>query len=290
MVLEPSTEYVNKHHKQPDVVNIHMSMLIKAYQRLLADIRDLSGLPLGAPDEITYEWVLTEGPKLEKECLAYIEGRQLEQPVFPEWLKPLWDAFVLKQDGRFLRWVRQVLLFCYKAEYEPSNQQIKDAQAIFEETDSSCGVWNSSLATTGPSALLRSARQIVGRVIYRIDWEGIECDHGPGAVFPPCKPDEKTRFLTLYRSIQEKYPYDRYLWCLPSFWEDIMVEENKGTIKESGDIVSKLTAVPKDSRGPRLICVHPKEAIWIQQGQRHKLEAAINASPITRGRDRKSVV
>jgi hypothetical protein len=31
-------------------------------------------------------------------------------------------------------------------------------------------------------------------------------------------------------------------------------------------IEAKLIAVPKDSRGPRLICVHPAESIWIQQG------------------------
>jgi hypothetical protein len=265
-------------------MNIHMSMLIDAYDRLLADIRDLSGLPLGAPDEITYEWVLKEGPKLEKHCLAYIEGRELEQPVFPEWLKPLWDAFILKKDGRLLRLVRQALLFCYKAEYEPTHEQLKEAQASFEETDSSCGVWTSAFKGTVPTTLLRSARRIVGRVIYRIDWKEIEPNHGPGAVYPPCNPDEKTRFLTLYSSIQREYPYDQYLWSLPSFWEDIMVYERSGRIKESDDIIAKLVAVPKDSRGPRIICVHPKEAIWIQQGQRLKLEAAINASPITRGR------
>jgi hypothetical protein len=265
-------------------MNIHMSMLIEAYHRLLADIRDLSGLPLGAPDEITYEWVLKEGPKLEKHCLAYIEGRELEQPVFPEWLKPLWDAFILKKDGRLLRLVRQVLLFCYKAEYEPTQEQLKEAQASFEETDGSCGIWSGAFKSTVPSSLLQSARRIVGRVIYRIDWREIEPNHGPGAVYPPCNPDEKTRFLTLYHSIQRKYPYDQFLWSIPSFWEEIMVTERSGRIKESEDIIAKLVAVPKDSRGPRLICVHPKEAIWVQQGQRLKLEAAINASPITKGR------
>jgi hypothetical protein len=71
---------------------------------------------------------------------------------------------------------------------------------------------------------------------------------------------------------------------MPTFWHDIMVTESKGRIMEKTDIVAKLTAVPKDSRGPRLICVHPKEAIWIQQGQRLKLEAAITSSNLTKGR------
>jgi hypothetical protein len=76
-VLNTSHILNRENHKQPDVVNIHMSMIIESYLRLLADIRDLSGLPLGAPDEVSYEWVLKEGPKLEKHCLAYIEGREI---------------------------------------------------------------------------------------------------------------------------------------------------------------------------------------------------------------------
>jgi len=42
-------------------------------------------------------------------------------------------------------------------------------------------------------------------------------------------------------------------------------------------IKAKIIAVPKDSRGPRLICVHPAEAIWIQQGLRCELERAISS-------------
>jgi hypothetical protein len=41
-------------------------------------------------------------------------------------------------------------------------------------------------------------------------------------------------------------------------------------------IEAKLIAVPKDSRGPRLICVHPAEAIWIQQGLWHELDRCIS--------------
>jgi hypothetical protein len=51
----------------------------------------------------------------------------------------------------------------------------------------------------------------------------------------------------------------------------------------SDEIVARLVSVPKDSRGPRLICVHPAEAIWIQQGQRRVLEDAITRCPLTRG-------
>lgn len=264
-------------------------LLSTIYYRLLADVRCLSGVPLGAPDEISYAWLLNEAPRLDKQILGYLESNPgLDNPVqpeIPEWLKPLWEVFLSSQDGKYLKFLRDLLLFCYKAEFEPTHEQLNTAQAEFEETDRGVGVWDSSVnSELLRSPLLRTARQIVGAVTHRIDWREISPHHGPGSVFPTCPPDEKSRFSTYYPSIQRWYPYDKFLWCLPSFWDDIMVRESKGAIKEVDRIVAKLVAVPKDSRGPRLICVHPKEAIWIQQGQRQLLEDAISRSPLTGGR------
>jgi hypothetical protein len=259
-------------------------MIIESYKRLLVDVRILSGVPIGVPDVITHEWVLTEAPKLDKNLLNYLENGVLEQDLFPEWLSPLLDAFIASRDGKLLRLLRMCLLFCYKAEVEPNDEQIKVAQATFEETDSSCAVWSAANAAGQFRCLLDSSRRMVARVIGRINWLEIEPSHGPGAVFPPSRPTEKSRFLTFYPSIQRWYPYDYNVWCLPSYWVDIMQNMARGTIKEEVDIVAKLVCVPKDSRGPRIICVHPKEAIWIQQGQRKLLEAAIEHNPTTKGR------
>lgn len=79
-----------------------MSKLIKAYKRLLVDIVELSGVSLDAPDEISYEWVLKEAPKLEKQCLSFLEGVRPERPDIPEWLAPLWDIFIATNDAKFL--------------------------------------------------------------------------------------------------------------------------------------------------------------------------------------------
>jgi len=57
-----------------------VSILLTVYERLLADVCVLSGVPLGAPDEITYAWVLKEGPSLDKAILRYIEyGGEIPQ-------------------------------------------------------------------------------------------------------------------------------------------------------------------------------------------------------------------
>lgn len=100
--------------------------------------------------------------------------------------------------------------------------------------------------------------------------------------------------------INEYYPYDTHFNALHNLGDvDLQASGSntrfyrsspKGPLKRChrykaiDQIVAKLTAVPKDSRGPRLICVHPKEAVWIEQGQRHILERAIERHPLTANR------
>jgi len=244
------------------------------YSRLIADISILSGVPLGAPDEITDDWMLITAPKLDKELLMFLEGTG-ELPVFPDWIKPLLDSFLSSMDGKYLKLLRQLLLFCYKIELEPTNEQLEEAQASFENTDASIRDWNLYFRETDRS-LFASARQIVGKVIYRIDWSSILPSHGPGAVYPSAKPHAKSKFRTIYSGIEKFYPYYEYFHGLPSN-RDLEVDHDQARLLSSDDIVARLDAVPKDSRGPRLICVHPSEAIWIQQGCRGLLERAITA-------------
>lgn len=240
---------------------------------------------MDAPVNLTYDWCIKDAPVLEKQVLAYIEGHRVENPDIPEWLIPLWEKFTLNKDALALRSLRQLLLFCYKVEHEPSKQQLQEAQAGFEETDEIVGVWNQHFKSADTrSFTFREARNIVGRVIYRANWQEIVPSHGPGGIFPTRLPHEKSRFCTIYQKIQQHYPADQYFCGIPSFWDDHFVHEKLGRIAELDDITAKITAVPKDSRGPRLICVHPAEAIWIQQGLRNVLESCIERSPLTRDR------
>lgn len=249
--------------------------VLNIYRCLLADICELSKVQLGPPDDITYEWVLKEAPKLDKELLTWLEGTG-ELPVFPEWIIPLFDAFRSSMDPKILGLLRQLLLFCYKIELEPSYEQLQNAQKAFEDTDESVGTWDQHYAETGDPILLSTARQVVGRIIYGITWSEILPSHGPGAVYPPRKPSEKSRFSTYYSTIDCKYPFADNFEAMPSFWHSELVDRD-GAYKSADDIVARLVAVPKDSRGPRLICVHPAEAIWVQQGCRRLLERAITS-------------
>jgi hypothetical protein len=297
-----------------------MNMLLKAYHRLLADISELSGIHLDAPLDLALSWVLIEGPKLDKLVLTFTEKTHqwgfnviqlkddcvLHSPEFsfltekqklrltdllairgqimedtPEWLLPLWFSFINTDDGVVLKWLRQCLVFCYKAEYEPTNEQQEAAEKQFLETEEAVGFWNSHFSASVPDVMFRTARQILSRVIYKTDWANIIPSHGPGAVYPSRIPSEKSNFACSYRPISEFYDIT-YYWGMTGMFHSAMLSYmNNGTVlEEKDDIVCNLISVPKDSRGPRLICVHPAEAIWIQQGQRRLLEKAIAHDPV----------
>lgn len=275
--------------------------VINTYNRLLTDV--FSSLGLALPAALSLEdtpWLLTEGPALDKVLLSVCEGLgsiPSDVPV-PEWLKPLWECALVEIREPttypiYLQGLRQVLLFGYKAEARPNDTQIAEAQASFEKTDSECADAAEHLfsAFAGPTwagskelrGILESARRLVGRVLANADLLDIVPSHGPGAVFPPSKPGMRSDFHLPNADLQQWYPFDSYfLSGLHSLSEKIGSEGI--TANDAGPAVAKLVAVPKDSRGPRLICVHPKELVWIQQGQRRVLEHAMDTHPMTRGR------
>lgn len=292
-----------------------MHTIMKAYTRLLADVCDKSEVPLAPPDDLQMAWVLHEAPALDKAILNWVETGFC-YPSIPLWLEPLWQEFTcrakregtvcLSDDdplhlefvkhtdgtrpnrldrpaGFFLKLVRQSLLFGYKASFEPTNEQLNVSQEAFIDAERGIDAWNAWF-TTNSKHTHRTARRYIGKVIARCNWSEIIPKHGPGAVYPRRVPSAKGRFGTIYQSIEEVYPYYEYFEGLPNYWPDPREARKREDLIECDGIIANLVAVPKDSRGPRLICVHPAEAIWIQQGQRDVLERAIGRSPLTAGR------
>jgi hypothetical protein len=183
-------------------------------------------------------------------------------------------------DG-ILKCLRTLLVFGYKAEFEPNETQLKEAQKAFEETNQGVKTWEDTFNKVPiPGPTFREARRLIGLVIGRANWSKLIPNHGPGAVYPPHTPSTKGRF-DVCTPIVEYYPYDSHFNMIHNVGHNDLVSHDYATMDS---IHCKLVAVPKDSRGPRLICVHPKEAVWIQQGQRHILERAIVHSKLTAGR------
>jgi hypothetical protein len=281
--------------------------LIQSYKRLLTDVMHKSGVHLDVPDDDITDWLLNEAPLLDKKllqcadtgifdpsnkhefghlaplyewiCVHHVLSRfgcaNLDDPSLIEFRKEFCKEFGL---------LHQCLVFCYKAELEPTNLQILAAEQAFVDAEEGVGAFDSYFdSKMKNSPLFREARALVGKVIYRLNWFDIRPSHGPGSVYPPRRPCNKSKFAVIYDSIEEFYPFADYFCALPNFWDESIVARQDELV-ERASIVARLDCVPKDSRGPRLICVHPCEAVWIQQGHRRILEAAIERHPTTHGR------
>jgi hypothetical protein len=243
-----------------------MHAIEHTYVSLLADVANLSGFSEIRGSYCGLQWCLNEAPKLEKQLLASVEsGSNLDIEVWPTALRRL--ALASLVDAKAMRYLRQLLLFCYKASVTHDNTKTEKAFQGFLETNLAVRRFGDSLARESPR-LLDSVRRHVQSVLYRFNEKVFTPSHGPGAVT-----NSKWRWEDWYSTIEYVYPYSDHL-CF-YFNRDHCEQLDGCTMSEH--IEARVIAVPKDSRGPRLICVHPAESIWVQQAVRRNLERAISS-------------
>jgi hypothetical protein len=251
-----------------------MKVIEQTYISLLADVSRLSGLREIRGSYEGMHWCLNEAPKLEKHVLESIEtDSNIDLERFPDWIRRLAERSVM--DPSSLRYLRQLLLFCYKADVTLDNDKIDLSLKTFIEVNRKVGEFSNSLARESPR-LLYLARKHCQSVLYRFREKAIKPSHGPGASTTP-----KNVWSHWYHTIEACYPYADYMYLKEltdplgsGFNRDHVAQWDQAS--EQSQIAAKLICVPKDTRGPRLICVHPAESIWIQQGLRVELERVIS--------------
>lgn len=231
-------------------------------------------------------------PKLDRALLQGLENGQFVCPsdfqrhkssALPLFLGGLLCQ-IFDEDGRILEnpdthciyAVRQLCLFSNKTKTPPTKQQEKRAIKKFLEADADIG----TLPEEGVSrALLESARDLARELFEGFDPKDILPGHGPGAVFFGERQWDKSNWTYLVKSIHERYPYYEYF-----FPKSTVSRSTWFTMSKVDRLCSRLVFVPKDSRGPRSICVEMKEAQWIQQGLAAKLTNYLESHPLTRGK------
>jgi hypothetical protein len=241
-----------------------MNAIEHTYVSLLADVADLSGFSEIRGSYRGLHWCLNEAPKLEKQLLASIEAGV--KPCLDDVPEPLHRLYSASGESPMhLRLMRQLLLFSYKA-YVTHDQSTTD-RAIADFATANRDTGRVQLPLTGRLAyVLDRARGHCQSVLSRLNEKDILPHHGPGAVTT-----SKDVWRHWYPTIEERYPYSDYMCCY--FNSDHASELDRADWVD--EISAKLIAVPKDSRGPRLICVHPAESVWIQEGLWHELERVI---------------
>lgn len=242
------------------------------YRSLLADVSKLTGFSEIRGSEVSIHWCINDAPKLEKHVLQCIEtGCKVDLDIVPAWLQRLVVGSIT--NPILLRYLRQLLLFSYKAHVQHDKATTEASFNQFAQTNDEVGRFANSFSQRSPN-LLDLARRHTQSVLYAFQEKEIVPFHGPGASTTP----KGYSWSKWYTQIETLYPYSDYysLYFTEGGCPDV------GALTDE-HIVADVIAVPKDSRGPRLICVHPAEAIWLQQGLRVGLERAISSNRQCRG-------
>lgn len=204
------------------------------------------------------EWMKDESKPLEfrgfkREFLSSLRRTILESSVDHD------RAFAISA-------VRQLAYLYYKVESTPTEEQLASAISSFVEVDNDLMVQDLPWMDPRFELARRLIADLIGRDKFENFKEILNPRHGPGAVATGERGIDKWHFKRLnpligqivdFREIFHFPPFSTISSEETSEWEKNLVIDPFPT--------SKLVAVPKDSRGPRLICEEPLEIQYLQQ-------------------------
>jgi len=204
-----------------------------------------------------------------------------DQLEVPSELVGLMLRFLGSGNPSFLRTLRQICLFTYKSKSnEVTKEQEDKAVSGFRERNLACRSLSvahyrqKALSASDMGLVLDLARLLAGMVADKCDFRNIRPSHGPGAVSDAKRGYNKWVKLdsATTRLCDKWYPVSDWFVPTPDLFEHKSARYTQS--------VCKLAIVPKDKRGPRIICTQPVGLMWIQQGQLRSLNKAIESSAI----------
>lgn len=172
----------------------------------------------------------------------------------------------LKDSDRaaLYRWIRQLSFLFYKLEVPFTEKQLHEAYCSFEKRDNELEETDCSFSPfdTGEAA------RIVADTLQDFNSDLRYPKHGPGSVATGEIGDEKWNFKRKYASVHRRYPWYEYFVPSPLVWhsDPKFFCHWYRSLESLSYPVSRVVAVPKDSRGPRLISEEPLELQFLQQG------------------------
>jgi len=195
-------------------------------------------------------------------------------PFCPVFLGGLWKC-IFSDSGALrpltnhsvaaVRAVRQICYLLYKLRGSHSKESEVATLQEFISCDAALPLAEAEVSLSAATKrALENARQVIWRVVAGLDLSDITPGHGPGAVATGEHPHEKMNFRRIYESLESEYPFvDYFFFNYTHLCDNLESLEDMETCPKS---VAKVTLVPKDSRGPRIISMEPLEIQWIQQG------------------------
>lgn len=182
-------------------------------------------------------------------------------------------------DVDAIRAIRQLAGMFYKLEGEYPKELLDDCIREFAEVDQDLGDVNPF--DHRHYSTCYNASKIVGRLFTKFNVRNIVPRPGPGVTADKRHPSERYEPHTKYRGLHAVFPYSQFFYAnARALIRELQVYKEL-PVAEYG--VSKLAVVPKDSRGPRIICTEPHEFMWFQQGLGRAMMARMERHPLSRG-------
>lgn len=190
------------------------------------------------------------------------------------------DGTILeKPDPQCIRIIRQVCYLFYKIEGEYDQSVVDECLNGFVETDRELFQLELDPET---DCTLRIAQNLVGYIFRDFDPRDVSPRPGPGASASGTHRVYRFEPVTLYENLHQVYPYYDWFYTGRKHLFDRICTYRALPRKRCGTSLVRL--VPKDSRGPRIICMEPQEYMWLQQGLGDAIRRHVERHPLTRGR------
>ena len=178
-----------------------------------------------------------------------------------------------------IRAVRQLAYMFYKLEGEYPKELVNEVIEEFVQTDRSLGEINPF--DHSHYCFAYSASQVVRRLFTGFRVRDIKPRPGPGVTADRVHHSMRYEPHVKYAGLHAVYPYSYYFYANSGSLIRQLQVYKELPVKQYGE--SKLAVVPKDSRGPRIICTEPHEFMWFQQGLGRAMMAQLERHPLSRG-------
>jgi hypothetical protein len=168
-----------------------------------------------------------------------------------------------ESDITTVKWVRQ---FCHLfAKLEIPHEKATEDEAFLglRNRNTDLGHFWSRDRRSSVRGGLVSARKLINSLFSRYSTSRCAPTHGPGAVSRGERGIDKMSFHFLD---SVSFPFYEWFYLGPSHLCDDGLSGSVPKMRTACLLQSRVVAVPKDFRGPRIICAEPKEAQWLQQG------------------------
>lgn len=179
-----------------------------------------------------------------------------------------------------VRALRQICYFSYKLEADYPQEVVDERIAQFVHVDESLP----DLEELSPEAnrVLKVARRVLGNLFRDFDHRSIIPRPGPGTSADGTAHVYRFEPVVHHSSVHAVYPYYTYFYVSTDHLGDRLPAYRSLPRKASGTSLMRL--VPKDSRGPRVICMEPQDYMFLQQGLGDAMRKHIASNRMTRGR------